>query len=292
MPYQRHSARRRSRKRRQRQREYRRAGAFTKVLIMLAVVAAIVLGVAIFFRVHTVEVQGNTIYSKEQVITASGVESGDNLLMINRFGVAGRIKAMMPYVRDVSVSPMLPDTVVIQVKESDVALRIQSDIGADWYINVDGRVMGSSVEGFRGQVVELRGVTLTAPSAGQQAAATEGQSENLGAALEVISQMEGTGLMGQITALDAERSYDLILYADDRLEIQLGGTDELEYKIQYLQVILEDLEDYQMGTIDLTFDVEKVARFLERTEPTEEPEQEEDPEENGSSSDEEDGTEE
>ena len=68
------SVRRRSRRRRQRQTEYRRTGGLTKLLIMLAVVAAIVLGVAIFFRVHTVEIQGNTIYSSEQVVKASGVE--------------------------------------------------------------------------------------------------------------------------------------------------------------------------------------------------------------------------
>jgi len=41
-------------------------------------------------------------------------------------------------------------------------------------------------------------------------------------------------------------------------------------------VILEDLEPYQMGTIDLTFDVEQVARFIEKTVDAEE-EQEEAP---------------
>jgi len=272
------SARRRSNRRRKRQTEYRQTGVLTKLLIMLAVVAAIVLGVAIFFRVHTVDVQGNTIYSKEQVIKASGLEEGDNLLMVNRAAVVSRIKTMMPYVRDVSISPMLPDTVVIQVKESDIAVLVRSDIGAAWYMNTDGRIMGSSVEGFRGQVIELSGVTLTAPKVGEQAAASEGQSENLSAALQVVRQMEGTGLMEQITALDAKKSFDLILFCDDRLEILMGGTEELEYKIEYLQVILEDLEDYQVGTIDLTFDVERMARFIERPVDTAEKEEEEETE--------------
>lgn len=271
------SARRRARRRKAQQREYRETGVVTKLLIMLAIVAAIVLGVAIFFRVRTVEVQGNSIYATQQVITASGVEEGDNLLMINRAGVAGRIKAKMPYVRDVSVSPMLPDTVVIQVKESDVAVLVRSDVGADWYVNTDGRVMGSSVEGFRGQIVMLEGVTIVAPKAGEQAVATEGQSEGLEAALRVIGQLEGTGLLEQATTINAEKSYDLRLYCGDRLEIQLGGTEELEYKIQYLQVILDSLEDYRTGIIDLTFDVERVARFIEKTVDSEstEPETEE-----------------
>lgn len=274
------SARRRSRRRRAQQKQYRETGVLTKLLIMLAVVAAIVLGVAIFFRVRTVEIQGNSIYSTEQVITASGLEEGDNLLMVNRAAVAGRIKAKMPYVRDVSVSPMLPDTVVIQVKESDVAVLVRSDVGADWYVNTDGRVMGSSVEGFRGQIVSLEGAVIVAPKAGEQAVAAENQDESLDAALRVISQLEGTGLLEQVTAIHADKSYDLRLLCGDRLEIQLGGTEELEYKIQYLQVILDSLEDYQTGTIDLTFDVERVARFIEKTVTTEESEPEEQ-EENG-----------
>ncbi len=273
MSTRRYSTRRRTRKRRPRQTEYRQTGALTKLLIMLAVVAAIVLGVAIFFRVHRVEVQGNTIYSQEQVIQASGVEDGDNLLMVNRAAVAGRIQAMMPYVRDVSVSPQLPDTVVIQVKESDVAVLVRSDTGADWYVNVDGRVMGSGLEGFRGQVVELRGATMTAPKAGEQAVAAEGQGDSLDAALSVIRQMEGTGLLGQVTAIDGSKSFDLILYCGDRLDIRIGGTEDLAYKLQYLGVILDSLEDYQMGTIDLTFDVEQVARFIERAAPVEEEEE-------------------
>lgn len=269
MPSRRNSARRRHERRRQRQREYRRTGVFARVLVMLAIVAAIVLGVAIFFRVHTVEVQGNKIYSQEQVAQASGVEAGDNLLMINRAAVAGSIKARMPYVRDVSVSPVMPDTVVIQIVESEIAVLVRSDVGAQWYLNTQGRVLGSTVEGFRGQIVEVTGFTITAPKAGEPAVAEEGKAENMEAALQVIRQMEGTGLIGEVTALNAEKAYDLLVYCGKRLEIQLGGSEQMEYKVQYLKLVLEELEPYQAGVIDLTFDVKQVARFIPRAAETE-----------------------
>lgn len=265
MPSHRSSARRRTKRRRQRQREYRQTGIFARLLVMLAVVVAVVLGVAIFFRVHTVEVQGNKIYSQEQVIEASGLEVGENLLSVNRAAVAGKIKARMPYVRDVSVSPVMPDTVVIQVKESDIAALVRSDVGAQWYLNTDGRVLGSTVDGFQGQIVELTGFTVTAPKTGEPAVASEGQSENMEAALQVIRQMEGTGLMEEITVLNATKAYDLILYSGNRLEIRLGGSEQLDYKIQYLQLVLEELESYQTGIVDLTFDVKQVARFIPGT---------------------------
>ena len=60
------------------------SGVAVRLIIMLAVVAAIVFGVAIFFKVTTIEVQGNTLYSAEDVIAASGIEPGDNLLLVNK----------------------------------------------------------------------------------------------------------------------------------------------------------------------------------------------------------------
>ena len=42
----------------------------------------------------------------------------------------------------------------------------------------------------------------------------------------------------------------------------LGGTDELDYKIWYLQEVLAALDSYQTGMIDLTLDQERAARFI------------------------------
>ena len=44
--------------------------------------------------------------------------------------------------------------------------------------------------------------------------------------------------------------------------MQLGGTEEIDYKLQYLTAVLEQLEDYQTGVIDLTFDQERRAHFV------------------------------
>ena len=90
MSNQRRSPRRASKKRSGRPRNHDN-GVIGKLLIVLAVVAAIVLGVAIFFQVHHVEVQGNQIYSAEQIVEVSGLETGDNLLMVNKAAVTGKI---------------------------------------------------------------------------------------------------------------------------------------------------------------------------------------------------------
>lgn len=233
----RNSARRRAR-RPSRRRELH-TGVIGRLLIMVAVVVAIVLGVAIFFRIRTVEVQGNSIYSWEQVANASGISPGDNLFMLNREAVAGSIQAQLPYVQKVSVGRILPDTVVIQVEESQIAGLVEADVGGKWYINTEGRVLGSSIDNFTGQVVEMQGFTLVNPQTGDAAVATEGQEAAMAAALEIVGAMEGTGLMEKITTINVEKTYDIELLCGEQYQILLGGTDELPYKIQYLQAVLE-----------------------------------------------------
>ena len=72
-----------------------RSSALGKLLIMLAVVAAIVFGVAILFKVNTIEVQGNSVYSADQIIEASQIQQGDNLLTVNKALAVGNIKAAL-----------------------------------------------------------------------------------------------------------------------------------------------------------------------------------------------------
>ena len=260
MAHQRRSARRNGRARVRHGRE-NQTGFLGKLLIMLALVAAVVLGVAIFFQVNDVQVQGNRIYSAEQVEAASGVEIGDNLLMVNRAAVIGGVNAQLPYVHTVSVGRILPDTVVIRVQESEIVGLVEAEVGTQWYVNMAGRILGSSLDGFQGQVVELNGFTVVAPVAGEQAVASADQEENLSAALMVLAEMEGSGLIERVTAITTEKTYDIHLYCGEQYDVLLGGTDQLDYKVWYLQGVLEQLQPYQAGVIDLTFDQEGAARF-------------------------------
>lgn len=237
-------------------------GVIGKLVVMLAVVAAIVLCVAIFFRVNKVEVQGNKIYSAEQVTQISGVENGDNLLMVNKPAIVGNIYARLPYVQTVSVGRVLPDTIVIKIQESEIAGLVRSDTGSSWYVNTQGRVLGSSVEGFSGQVVELSGFTITAPNAGEDAVASSGMEDSMRVALATLAQMEGTGLIEMVTSIDAEKSFDIRVLCGESYEVQLGSDDQLEYKIWCLQGVLEELDEYQMGIIDLTLDSGQGVHFI------------------------------
>ena len=318
------------------------SGVGSRLLIMAAIVAAVIFGVAIFFKVNTVEVQGNAIYSAEEIRSASGIQKGDNLFTLNKEAAAGSIKASLPYVETVSIIRFLPDKIVIEVKESDATFAVTTDTNTTWLINSVGKALeqisdsapdsaltaeptapdaeapveepveqpventdsenagedeaqqpsenpdaasgeqtqqpsdtadtagrdtaaeasaadNSAIQADGKRIPRILGVTVNSPTVGSVVTATNPASLN--AALAVIAELDGTGLLDHIVSINTEKEYDIILQYDGRYEIRLGGTEELSYKIDYLTVILSKLSDFQAGVIDLTFSDSSEARF-------------------------------
>ena len=80
MPRKRGSARRR-----------RRRGSLGPLLRVLSVVlaaVAIVAALTLFFKVDEVQVTGGGRYTEEEIRSASGVEQGDNLILLDKYRIA------------------------------------------------------------------------------------------------------------------------------------------------------------------------------------------------------------
>ena len=75
-------------------------GPMSFVLICISVVVAM----SIFFRVSRIEVEGNEDYTDEQIIEATGIDTGDNLFFLNRIGAVSSMLARFPIFR----KPLFP----------------------------------------------------------------------------------------------------------------------------------------------------------------------------------------
>ena len=115
---------------RRRKSNRRRRGSFGflyKLLSMLVICGAIVAALTLFFRVDTIEVTGMERYTAQEIINASGVETGDNLFLLNKYSVDQDIKAALPYIEELRINRRLPDTLVIQVQECGTPLAVVQD---------------------------------------------------------------------------------------------------------------------------------------------------------------------
>lgn len=244
-----------------RERSPRSRGFLAKLLTLVAIVAAAVFGVTVFFQVNTFEIHGVENYSEDAVIIASGIELGQSILLVDKSKVASQIKTRLPYVQSVQIERRLPGTVVITVTEGKAAASVRSEYDEYWLIDDKGKLMEQVNEDRAASVTQISGVSALLPVAGDQIRLSQEDQQRLDVALELLQQLERYDLAGQIVSIDVTQLYNIVMYYTDQFEIQLGSTEELDYKIKYLAYALESL-DGKSGLIDLTFDQDRIARFL------------------------------
>jgi len=241
-----------------------------QLLTVTAVVAALVLGMSVFFKVETITVAGAETYSAWAIREASGISEGDSLLTFSKPKASAQIQASLAYVDDVRIGIKLPDTVIIYIEEMDVAYAIKSTQGDWWLINSEGRVVEQITANAANNHTQVLGVMLEDPQVGNSAeAANEVPQETLSSGepvplsvtgeqrlsscLQILKALEANDIVGEAASVDVSSLDDIILWYGSRYEVLLGNTANMEYKIACMNDAILQMSDYQSGILDISF---------------------------------------
>ena len=270
---------------------FKRGKFILSLVTVVAVVMAVVLGMSIFFKVENVKVSGCRKYEPWEVSEASGVEIGSNLLTISRAQIGGSVLSNLPYVDSVRVGIILPDTVNIEITELDAVYAIEDSTGVWWLMNAEGKLV-DQVNGITAkEYTQVLGVRVQDPVIGQQAVAQETEittipitdetvegeqteeptqetvadpeaptlavgvtgAQRLQTAILVLQTLGSNSISGQIDSVDVTKLAGIELWYDERFQINLGDTVQLEYKISALRATVDRMEAYESGHLDISF---------------------------------------
>lgn len=268
-----------------------RFGPLFKLLCAAALVLALTVGATVFFRVETVVVSGNSRYTQEEVVAASGIETGDNLFHMNKYQVAQHIRETLPYVGEVSIQRSLPSTITIQVKEWQAAARVEppadggaayleelqaqaaegnagdgsaaaSSGGAEerpevageaWLISVSGKLLEPAPADST--ALSVTGLTALMPRAGSMLAVPTQQAAQKEGLLGLLAELEAQGLLAGVSQIDLGTTRINMRYLD-RFDVELLLNGDFSYLLQVMQAAVEDLNTRIgpdcTGTLDLT----------------------------------------
>ncbi len=229
----------------QRNRKRKKRNALFAPVAFLIICAALVFGLSVFFRVSTIEVEGNSLYTSEEIIEASGIEQGDNLFFINRFSAISRIFSKLPYVEKAVINRSLPNRLVIVVTESQAIACVSAEDGT-WAIDRGCKLL-SKVSGdeLRG-LIRIEGLTPIAPG--------EAESPKVNYLSAILTQIDALGLRDRITYIDISGIANPYFDYLGRFTVKLGSFENTEYKFQCLLSAVEALSDGDRGTLDLSID--------------------------------------
>lgn len=252
-------AQRKTKRRRRRSR-----GSFGPLLRFASVVltaVAVVVALTLFFKVDEIVVSGNSRYSTGEIISVSGVESGDNLILLDKYYIARELYTQLPYITDVRVRRDLPDRLAIEVTETKPAFAVESG-GAWWLVSSGGKILEAVDGETAGGYLLLRGVTAVSAAVGSQLElAAEG---NLSAErmVEIVAALMERGMLSKTDSVDAGDGEILHIGYDGRFDVELYYDADLAFKFNCLRAAVNALQPNETGIMRMTMADENEVRFI------------------------------
>lgn len=232
-------------------------------MIVFIIVAAvfILLSTTIFFNVETLVVTGASNYTAEEIIAASGIQPGDNIVRLNDKKCCEQIEAQLVYIESCTIKRTFPSTLTINVEASVPAANFINDDNTVMLISSTGKILEMSTEARTG----LLNFVGTSPA------------EELTAGMEFISQDEIkntaiTELMDyfathdyeKIDRIDVTDRSDISYVYDGRITVKLGSITDLEYKMKFSdKIVTTKIGDKTEGILTLLNETDG-ASFLDK----------------------------
>jgi Cell division septal protein len=232
-----------------------RFGFLYKLISVLVICAAVIAALTLFFRVDTITVSGESRYTSQQVLDASGLKTGENLFLLNKYAVANSLLEKLPYIETVRINRKLPDTLLIDVTECSSTIAAVQD-GTAWLISPSGKIVGSCAPAEASDQPVLDGCKLLAPSVGSQLALAKEQKQKQESLLALLGALEDAGLLDQLNAVHLDDASELVMDYAGRFAVEMPYGADYAYKLRNLTAVMEQLESNEKGTVDLTKDGE------------------------------------
>ena len=265
-------------KQRRRRRRARRDGTPTVLVLLCLIltVVAMILAATIFFKIETITLTGSTRYSQQHVAEASGLKTGDNLVLFDKISVKEGIYQACPYLDTVQIRRRYPSGIEIIVTECEPVAVIQDEkaeipdpedeaktitIGNTgcWLMDRNGKLLENIPYSQHSELTRIYGVTLMKPEIGKSAEIL--QEDTKKPLFLLLNTAEDDGILQDIGGMDFSEPYAIRFNYLGRFVVKLGSTEDLDVKMRYLHLIVEEkLGSNAAGTLDLS-DVQ-TARFI------------------------------
>jgi hypothetical protein len=237
----------------------RRAREKLAAAIVLALLCAggILFSAAVIFKIKEIQVlrpDGDTVYTDAEILAAFGQPLGENLFGFDADSSAANIMAALPYLESVTVSRSLPDTIKITVTPAQEYAAVACDAG--W------AVVSRSMKVLRldseapAELIAVQGVQALSPTPGQPLQAANEDADKLEVLCTLLEKAEAQGLT-PITQVNVESVWELSLLYDGRIRIELGTSNDLDYKLEWAWRLVtpqtaDSLDETERGTLDVS----------------------------------------
>lgn len=204
------------------------------IVFIIAAAIFLLLSTTVFFNVENISVVGASNYTADEIIEASEIKAGDNLVRTSTEKCGERIESRLVYIEHAKVTRSFPNTMVITVEASVPAANFICD-GYTLLISGGGKVLDKLQE----QKAGLLNFTGTDPMPdlipGSQ---FQSADEHKDAAVKKLMEYFGENDSEHITMVDVTDRSELCYTYDNRITVRLGSINDIDYKMSFSEEII------------------------------------------------------
>jgi len=203
------------------------------LFIVLLILAGYVLFRSPLFAVQRLEVTGTRLLQPDQIRALAGINLGENIFQVDLSQAKQRI-SLLPMVKTVTVSRVLPSTVRIEVTErTPLVLLQEGNVFAE--LDADGYYLGPGTVTAAGLPI-LTGIQASLPAPGQKVTAT-----GLPAVLGFVAGLP-PALLPRLSEIHVAGDGSLVLYTLYGVPVMAGDTAAPAQKGALLLAMLQQLD--------------------------------------------------
>ena len=209
--------------------------------LAIAVAAVIVfLSLTVFFKIQTISISGNEIYSKKEISAVLPIEKEKNLFLADTKSAEAKLEENLPYIYEADIERKFPSTIRVDILETPQIYALKNEDKTYTLLDDNFKVLEVNAKKKPKKSITIKKAKLKTAVSGQKAQfADKKAEENLSKLIKAVKDMK----LDKISALysvDINNNY--IVY-DGRITIKLGEADKLENKINSALAAIEKIEE-------------------------------------------------
>ncbi len=225
-------------------------------IFTLAIITAL-LCIFLVFKLENIRVEGDVVYSEQDIIAICDYTKGDNLFFLTTTDKEELLEEKLPYIKEAKIRREIPNAIVIEITGAAVVSNVQVESGY-LYVSGDAKILEIAAEPYAG-IMMVQGLEVQSPVAGADINVVNKEAEE---AYTVISmQTDESQAQAEFTKLDLTNQHDIRMWYQDRIEMILGSASWLDYKIRFgLRIVREQTDVITAnarGVLDLSLSKEE-----------------------------------
>lgn len=216
-------------------RRKRKMSLYSFIVVMLVLIAGVTASYTFLFNINEIRVKGESDrYTAEDIVAASGIKKGDNLLRLNVSESRQRILDELLYVETAVVDRDFPSSLEITVTKCVPTFNVQYD-GGVLLVSTKGKILADN--GFVTQGLPIfYGFEPEEPVAGKPLVSVDEQKTE--AFKEFIERMNSSA-EGLISSIDMTDKHDIIVNYSSGIIFKMGNWTDISYKLNMAEDVMQ-----------------------------------------------------